>query len=98
MTGAKSQLDQRAGIGSHFGLPAMVGLKTGHRLLSTRVPCATGRTIQIVFPNQRLLNLGGAITLDSLLSVVLPCARAGPMVAGTFCRVMNGGMTNRSRL
>lgn len=67
---SQSQLDQCPGIGNHLALPAIVRLEALHRALRLGIPNAGRTAVQVVFPNQRLLNFAGAFRIDLLLATL----------------------------
>src|SRR5277367_551679 len=78
----EAQLDQRPRVRDFFGLPAVVGLVAAHGVFTGLVPAAAGRSAQIMLANQSLLDGGGSLGVNFLLS-----ARAHRLVfsGGTFC-------------
>lgn len=80
----QAQLDEGAGIGCDFRLPAIVSLIPRHGGLCARVPVSGGLAIQIFLPDQSLLYLGCAGGINLLLSVVFPRALPGAAMFGAF--------------
>lgn len=69
---SESQLDQSAGIGRNFALPAIVSLELFHRRLRACVPFAARFARKVVLANQGVLDLPGPFWRDLLLAVALP--------------------------
>lgn len=72
MLGTETKLDQRAGIGQAFGLPAVIILISHHGVFGVLVPNAGRFAIQIFFANERGLNVARPPGIYLLLAVPLP--------------------------
>jgi hypothetical protein len=83
---SQAELDEGAGIGRNFGLPAVVSLVAGHGFLGASVPDAAGLASEVMFADQGGLDLTGAFRLDALLPVLLPGTPAVPDVAAMRSR------------
>jgi len=92
VVGAEPELDQCARIWDGFGLPAMVGLILLHGGLCGVIPYSGSFPVQIVFSNKRLLNLQGAVMIDSLLAVMRAFPRLS-MRALLMGSVLEAGLT-----
>ena len=68
LSGSEAKLDDGAGVGNQFGLPAIVGLELLHGGFGLGVPVAGGFAGEVAGFDQRGLNLGGAGVVDSTLS------------------------------
>src|SRR5438874_9889822 len=65
--GAEAQGDESAGVGQNFGLPAVVILILDHGGFSALIPDAGRRALEVIFPDQRFLDLAGALFVYFLL-------------------------------
>ena len=92
--GAQAQLDQRPRIRRQLGLPAVVGLVLGQRILGGLVPKAGRLARQVMLLNQSALDRAGALLVDSALSVGLRALRYGlrAVLGMTFGAGSGGGM------
>ncbi len=70
LTGAQSEFDQRARVGSGLRLPSMIGLIALHSGLRGAIPSAGWFTLQVVLADQCGLNFAGARRIDCLLAAL----------------------------
>lgn len=68
MVWSEPELDQRSRIRRGLALPAIVGLIFLHRRLRCAVPLSGSFSAQVVFFNERLLDLRRPLCIDFLLS------------------------------
>ena len=68
--GAEAQLDDGAGVGHQFGLPAVVGLELLHGCFGLRIPVAACLAGEIAGLNEGALNLGCTAVIDGALTGV----------------------------
>src|SRR5258707_5511000 len=78
VVGTEAQFNNGAGIGGDLRLPSVVALIARHGLLGGGIPYAGGLALHVFLTDQGFLNLAGAVTVDLLLALALPCAAAGP--------------------
>ena len=64
----QSQADQSARIGYRFRLPAVVGLIAAHGIFAGLVPRSGRFAAQVMFANQRFLNLLRPLRINLLLA------------------------------
>lgn len=76
MVRPESKLDEGSRIRRHGALPALVGLVALHSFLRGIIPHAGRAAIQVVFANERLLNVLSALRINFLLSFGTPTGSA----------------------
>lgn len=69
---SETQADEGAGIWHGFRLPTMVGLITAHRVFAGLIPGSFSFRTQVMFPDQRLLDLLRTLRIDLLLAARRP--------------------------
>src|SRR5712671_4130218 len=101
VTGAETQLDQRARIRHGLRLPTLIRLITPERSLGRVVPSSRGFPVHVVLSNQSFLNLLSALGFNCLLAglfrALAACLVARPLFVGRrfrtrrangFCRLV----------
>jgi len=80
--GAEAELDEGAGVGGQFGLPAVVSLILLHGRLGGGIPLPGGRRSEIVLADEGILNFAGALRLNLALALDGVVVAAVVMAAG----------------
>ncbi len=79
---SQPQFDQRPRVGSGLALPAVGSLVVLHGFLCSVIPDPGGFSCEIVFANQRLLNLARAFGVDLLLPMFARTRLTGSLALG----------------
>ena len=84
--GAEAELDEGAGVGGNFGLPAVVALELLHGGDTVRVPGAGRLACEIALLDEGGLDLGGAVGGHALGLMVGGSGGSFGMADGGVCR------------